>query len=120
MPTAVEHQEKAESHLRFLSQIGDEFPDWLATVAFYAAVEFVEKLLAKHDHHSDDHSGRKRMLKRFYPNRQVNEAYNQLYNASMDARYSPLSECPSVKEVRETLIGKRLKHIQQYVAAHAS
>jgi hypothetical protein len=32
MPTAAEHQEKADSHLRLLSQIGDEFPDWLATV----------------------------------------------------------------------------------------
>jgi hypothetical protein len=47
MATAAEHQEKANRHLRFLNQISDEFPDWLAVVAFYAAVELVEKLLAR-------------------------------------------------------------------------
>ena len=79
----------------------------------------MEKLLAKQGHHSDDHADRKRALKRFHPNRQLNEAYNQLYNASLDARYAPLSECPKLREVRETLIGKRLQHISQYVASHA-
>lgn len=119
MATAAEHQEKADSHFKFLGQIADEFPDWLAIVAFYAAVELIEKLLARHGHHSKDHFARRSALKRHYPNRQFNQAYADLYNASLDARYQPLSECPSAKLVRETLIGKRLQHISQYVATHA-
>lgn len=119
MGTAAEHQDKAESHLRFLGQITDDFPDWMATVAFYTAIEFVEKLLAKHGHHSTDHFSRKTALKRYYPDRQLNAAYYELYNASLDARYLPQSKCPSAKDVRDILIGKRLKHISQYVASHA-
>lgn len=119
MPTQAEHQEKADSHLRFLSQIGDEFPDWLATAAFYAAVELVEKLLARNGHHSNDHSERTKALRRLHPNPRLNEAYRELYNASLDARYSPRSKSPTLKEVRETLIEKRLRHIIQYVASHS-
>lgn len=119
MATPTEHQEKADSHFRFLGQISDEFADWLATVAFYTAVELVEKLLAKHGHHSKDHFDRKTALKRYHPNRQLNEAYNDLYNASLDARYLPRSNCPSAKDVRDILIDRRLRHVSQYVASHS-
>lgn len=119
MATAAEHQEKADRDFKFLGQIGDEFLDWMVIVAFYAAVELIEKLLARHGHHSRDHFDRRTALKRYHPNRQLNRAYADLYNASLDARYQPLSECPSAKDVRETLIGKRMQHISQYVAAHA-
>lgn len=119
MGTHAEHQAKAESHLRFLAQISDDFPDWMATVAFYTAVELVEKLLAKHGHHSTDHFDRKTSLKKYYPNRQLNQAYYDLYNASLDARYLPQSKCPSANEVREILIDRRLRHISQYVTSHA-
>lgn len=61
----------------------------------------------------------RRALEHWYPNRQLNHAYNELYQASMVARYLPLSRCPNVKVVRETLIGRRLQHISQYVASHA-
>ena len=97
MPTAAEHQEKVESHLKFLQQIGDEFPDWLAIVAFYAAVELVEKLLAKHGHHSDDHFQRKKCSKRFHPNRQLNDAYFDLYNASLAARVLAALKLPEAQ-----------------------
>ena len=54
---------KAASHKKFLQTISDDFPDWLATVAFYAAVEMVEQLLAERGHHGESHHDRKVALK---------------------------------------------------------
>ena len=46
MGTAAKHEEKAAHHSEFFAEISDRYPDWLATVAFYAAVEYVEGLFA--------------------------------------------------------------------------
>jgi hypothetical protein len=78
----------------------------------------VEQLLASHNHHSKSHFDRKQAIKRHYPNRQFNQAYNDLYNASLDGRYLALGQVVSVEEVRNILIAKRLKMIEEYVAAH--
>ncbi|HEV3004407.1 MAG TPA: hypothetical protein VGX78_08085 [Pirellulales bacterium] len=118
MATPAEHQAKADRHLAFLATISDAFPEWLATVAFYAAVELIEKLLARHGHHSQSHFERKSALKRHFPSAALNRAYFDLYNASLDARYLSVEQCPDVKDVREVLIAKRLESIRQYVESH--
>lgn len=118
MASPSEHREKAARHLRFLDTISDEFPEWLATVAFYVAVEFVEELLGERGYPSDSHFERKKWLCILYPNQQLNAAYGDLYNSSLNARYLPTSKCPSVRQVREHLIGRRLKMIIEYAAAH--
>lgn len=120
MGTSAEHQEKADSHRRFLLQISNEFPDWQATVAFYTAVELIEGLLAERGHHSKSHFDRKTALKKHFPNRQLNEAYNDLYNASLDARYLSRAKGPTPEEVKAILVDRRLTYIAQYVAAHAA
>src|SRR5690606_34511623 len=67
MGKSAEHRAKAESHLAFLATVADEFPDWLCTVAFYAAVEFVEEMLAARGHHSKSHFERKEALRKAFP-----------------------------------------------------
>ena len=67
MGTAAEHDEKARHHLQFLGEISDQYPDWLATVAFYAAVELVERLFAQHRVHSRGHEDRNQSVQRRYP-----------------------------------------------------
>jgi hypothetical protein len=119
MGTPAEHHEKARRHQLFLASISDEFPDWLATVAFYAAVELIELLLAERGHHSKSHFERKEALKRHFPHPELNRAFNDLYNASLDARYLPSSTIPSAADVRAILIGRRLAQIESYVKAHA-
>lgn len=108
------------SHKKFLETISDEFPDWLATAAFYTAVELVEQLLAERGHHSKSHFERKQALKRHYPHRTLNQAFHDLYNASLDARYLPAEKCPSSEDVRKILIGQRLKFIEDYVRSKSS
>jgi hypothetical protein len=119
MGTSSEHKNKANRHLAFLATIPDEFPEWLATVAFYAAVELIEKLLADHGVHSESHHDRRTALKRLFPSHALNRSYSDLYNASMDARYLSIADCPSIQVVREILIKQRLQHIIAYVASHS-
>jgi hypothetical protein len=118
MGTASEHTEKTIHHLQFLEGISDEYPDWLATVAFYAAVELVEQLFADFGVHSRGHEDRNQSVRRRYPS--IAAAYKALYNASLDARYEGMSHWLSADEVRRELIARRLSHIRSFVESHAS
>ena len=92
MATLEAHLQQASHHqecLRFL-QSRTEFADWSAIVAFYAAVEFVEAVFAVDGLHSKDHGDRKQMLRHKFREgrrRSFFEAYNELYQFSLDARY---------------------------------
>ena len=120
MGNQAEHHAKAVRHKEFLQTIPDEYPDWLATVAFYTAVELIEQLLAERGHHSKSHFDRKQALKKHYPHRTLNQAFHDLYNAALDGRYLPQDKAPSVEDVRNILIGKRLTFIEEYVKSHSS
>ena len=85
MPNPKQHQEKAEHCRRFLSTIGDDFPDWRAIVAFYTALHLVEKLRAYDGNHSTSHDDRDLYVRRNH--RTIYDPYHQLFNASLDARY---------------------------------
>jgi hypothetical protein len=115
MGTQIQHQQKAEHHLAFLGTISDDYPDWLATVAFYAAVELVEVLAAIRGHHSTSHEGRKDYVRKNLV--RIHQAFHKLYNASLDARYEPLSQCLSAQDVRKELIDRSLKQIQSFAAS---
>jgi hypothetical protein len=117
MGTAAEHEEKAIHHLEFLAEISDRYPDWLATVAFYAAVELVERLFSQYGVHSRSHEDRNRTVLRRYPS--IARAYKVLYGASFDARYGGISSWMPIKEVHRELIDRHLNHIRSFVESHA-
>ncbi len=117
MGTEAEHRQKAEHHRRFLATIPDEYPDWLATVAFYIAVELIEGLLAERSGHSRSHEDRKNAIRRDYPS--IQKSYNSLYNASLDARYESPMNWRSADRVRRELIAIRLAHIEKFAASHS-
>jgi hypothetical protein len=118
MGTAAQHQHKAEHHLRFLATISDDYPDWLTTVAFYAAVEVVEGMLATRSFHSKNHEDRKNAVRHDFNS--IYKAYHALYNASLDTRYQSSEHWPSAGEVRDKLIGMRLAHIRSFAASRAA
>jgi len=119
MGTAAQHQQKAEHHLRFLDTILDDYPDWLATVAFYVAVELVESMFSgRNDAHSKNHENRNNFVRRNYPS--IHKDFKALYNASLDARYESTEHWLSASEVRKELIVKRLAHIRGFTASHST
>lgn len=113
MASAAEHREKGRHNNRFLATIADDFPDWLATVAFYVAAQYVESVLAGKGIHSTDHDDRKQFVRRHIP--EIQQAYNDLFNASLVARYDALNCCMPLDKVRERLIAYRLKHLVEVV-----
>jgi inorganic triphosphatase YgiF len=111
MASESNHLRKAEKNQAFLDTISDEFPDWLAIVAFYKAVHLVEAIFARRGSPSHDHRDRNMKLKRAHP--EIWKHFGPLYKASKWLRYT--DQTIDASEVREELIGKRLKTIESLV-----
>jgi hypothetical protein len=111
MPTAEEHRQKAEHNLAFLGTIDtDEFCDWMAVAAFYAAVHLVERIRAVAGGHSIDHADRLKYIRDHHP--QIHADFRELYNISLIVRYGG---GPSHWLLPEHILG-RLEQIRAYVS----
>ncbi|MFN3420813.1 MAG: hypothetical protein ACK40X_03700 [Armatimonadota bacterium] len=87
MPAIREHVAKAQSIERVLTVLDDQNPDhwdWIAIVAFYAALHWVDAFLAAQGSHPQNHRERNRLVNLLVP---ANLAYGILYSASRRARY---------------------------------
>ncbi|MGH7173696.1 MAG: hypothetical protein ACRELG_25720 [Gemmataceae bacterium] len=117
MPKPKQHQEKADHNRAFLNTLTDDtYHDWKAIVAFYVAVHLVEKLRAYEGDHSDNHEERDRAVRRDHG--RIYNAYHQLFNASLIARYkSRRAFHISAADVQGKLIDTYLAEIERYVAA---
>lgn len=114
MASERDHLAKAAHNEKFLQTIDEEFVDWQAIVAFYAAVHHVEALFATKKQDSRGHRERNQSLKREYP--AIYREFYPLYNYSLFVRY----DCGrlSRKHVEEELIRKRLPALKQAIARH--
>ena len=111
MASETAHLAKADSNQSFLETIGDEYPDWLAVVAFYKAVHLVEALFARQGTQSKNHTDRNRRLKKHHP--AIWKAFIPLFNASKLLRYTDYKM--SAHKVRQELIGTRLAKVEGLV-----
>lgn len=111
MPSQEAHRAKAKHNQGFIEQIGDEFADWVAIVAFYKAVHLVEELRAVHGEHSRGHTERRNFLQTKHP--KIWGEFYALFNFSMQARYY----CTKidVDTIREQLIQRRLPALERLV-----
>lgn len=111
MASEAAHLAKADSNQSFLETIGDEYPDWLAVVAFYKAVHLVEALFAREGTQSKNHTGRNRRLKKRHP--AIWKAFSPLFNASKLLRYT--DHKISAHKVRQELIANRLTTVESLI-----
>lgn len=111
MATEATHLKKAASNHAFLESLGDDYPDWLATVAFYTAVHLVEALFARKHTPSHSHGDRNRTLKQRYP--AIWQDFRPLYSVSKLVRYSDY--WLSATKARNELIAKRLVSVEKLV-----
>ena len=120
MPKPKQHQEKADHNRAFLNTITDDaYCDWKATIAFYVAVHLVEKLRAYEGDHSENHDDRDAAVRRTHS--RIYNAYHQLFNASLTARYKSLGAFKiSPADVQSKLIDTYLASIERYVAAETA
>lgn len=97
MPPRDTHLKQAQHNEDFIAHLqrgngASEFTDWAVTAAFYAAVHYVEAVLAEKERdparqHSTDHAFRNEILKRTKSYEHLWKYYWPLYNASIYARY---------------------------------
>ena len=91
MPTKEAHLAAAEHNQNaidcFREKI-DQFPGWIAVIAFYKAVHLVEAVFAADNHfHSRDHAARNDTLIRTARYRNLWKHYKPIWQASLAARY---------------------------------
>jgi len=90
MPGSADHVAKAEHNESFaawlLAARKPEYHDWVLVGSFYAAVHWVEAVLARHHHHSASHADRADGIRRHF--RVCYGPYRYLKDVSMSARYA--------------------------------
>jgi hypothetical protein len=113
MPSAEEHQERADHNAAFLATIDtDEFADWAAVVAFYAAMHLIEKLRAYLGQHSEKHADRGKFILDRPEFASLDFPYNQLFTYALKARY----QAGPHHWLRPDNIFAHLEVIQEFVA----
>lgn len=111
MATEQKHREKAESNKKFREQIPDEFPDWLAIVAFYEAVHLVEILMARAGVHGKNHRHRNGEIQKRFPD--IWKHYLPLFNVSRLVRYTPYKM--TTEQVQKNMVDHRLAKVRHLV-----
>lgn len=136
MASEQEHIELANRNhdaLCVLLKSSDEHPEWIATIAFYKALQIIEATFAfKGLGHGHGHSARLQVLQN--PTNgyaSLCRHYEALLEASEVARYlgsrstpasgySSFASYMSMEDVRETLLGKRLMNVEMHARAFLS
>ena len=125
MPDLSEHEDKYKDNRTFLSFQGcltTVNKGWAAVVAFYSAVHLIEKLAAAEGIDNYRHTGngsRELYLSRHPRHYLLLQDLDALRVASEYARYESIGAFTAAfpgTTVRDTLISKRLKRIEDYVA----
>lgn len=115
--------------LLLLLENANDHLEWLATVAFYKAVQVVEAAFACDGIHSNSHRFRERRLQNLPKYGPIYKNYSHLEGASRVARYlqssggrgySSFSDFMDVDDVTNRLIYKRLHCVEQQVLSHLS
>lgn len=123
MPNEKSHLALANHNQDLLDQLVpkvEEFPDWVATVAFYKALHVVEAVLACGNpaQHGVDHPKRERTLKSNHKYKNIYQNYRPLYAASLVARYmkddqTDFTSYLSPAEVINKLLRHRLHQLER-------
>lgn len=129
MPAKAAHLKLARHNQDLLDHLVstqlEEFPDWIATVAFYKAVHLVEALF-DHDSglHSHSHRDREQRIDNMRRYEDIAEYYYPLETASILARYlsDPSSDTPQEftdiythEEVEDRLLSHHLHQLENSV-----
>jgi hypothetical protein len=123
MPSRAAHIAAAkqnEQTITYLLAGGDNHLAWAAAVVFYEALHIVEAILEADpdckSSHTDDHSGRNRLLKTTNRYSHIWQMYRPLYDASLIARYLRENENRPTYEVFSRYMDKQA--VQQMLIGH--
>src|SRR5687768_64652 len=87
MASQEQHINQWRHNRSLISRIPLEYPDWIATVAFYTAIQAVDALLTSKNDKVTSHDERNSILMRTHNYEKIWKHYSQLYNLSRTVRY---------------------------------
>jgi uncharacterized protein (UPF0332 family) len=89
VPTKDEHVKKAERNEAFAEHLAknSKYTDWAVTILFYAAVHYVDAVLAVSQIHPEDHKERKAAIAVNDTLKCVYREYRKLETLSWNSRY---------------------------------
>ena len=92
MPSKDEHLEKAKRNETFAEFLATKtkYHDWAATVLYYAALHYVDAILAVSQVDPPDHEQRHALIRRNDTLRRIYAEYRMLETLSRNARYFAL------------------------------
>lgn len=99
--------------LKYLMKILGKCPDWVAIVAFYTALHFVEAFFKrKHNLDFKRHEERHTFMSEFYSD--IFSAYYRLYDLGFSSRYKSIKDMPTCDEA-ESAVQYDLAQVEEYV-----
>lgn len=124
MATIQEHLGQWQHNRKFIATIDPEFPDWMVTVTFYAAMHLVEALLtADGAKDRSRHQDRFQILQHEQRYQKVYESYHVLYDLAHVTRYTATpARWISIERIKSEVIEKLLypieKSVRKLLATH--
>ena len=113
---ALEHLAKARRNRKSLVddllKLVGTCPEWVAVVAFYSALHFVDAYYAKIGMHFQHHIERNREVADSLPD--IFESYYRLYDVSVNSRYGSIKDNPTEGEVKD-LVEKELPVVTGFI-----
>lgn len=117
--TPLDHAERGKQNLEAYEAMPDRFPEWKATILFYAALHFLEALAVAESRPNREHAERERFVmeraRSLYP------AYNRLQTESEKARYMNSGtfamSADAIRRELEPLVLKIRREVAQRLAS---
>lgn len=92
MPLQQEHVSKAERNEKFAETVAKTaYLDWATTILFYAALHFVDAILAPSGIHPDNHTQRNEAIGNNATLLKIRSEYRTLETLSQNARYRSMN-----------------------------
>jgi hypothetical protein len=96
----------------YLLNLVSECPEWVAVVAFYSALHFVDAYYAKLNIYFERHIDRNKEVSQSLP--EIYDSYYRLYDISVDSRYGCIKDNPTPDEAKD-LVDNELPVVAQFI-----
>ncbi len=116
MPTKAEHISKAELNEAFADTVSrTSYLDWAVTVLYYAALHYVDSVLAVSGEHPTKHKDRHPLIRTNATLRTIHGEYRTLETLSWNARYGAMAIKPEDWKQAQDEFGPLRAHIRRHL-----
>ena len=116
MATLEQHVDQWRHNRQLISLIPQTHPDWIATLAFYSALQAIDALLASGGFTPKDHKQRNDVLCRTNTYAQIWKHYSPLYQICRTVRYIPdPTQWVPFEKIEQTVLQGYLYKVEESV-----